>query len=119
MTVFPSHAYSTSLESGGRLAPSKAVANFAFSSQGAVVSSSGMRLEAFAGRRIDRIETVLGEEAVQRAINEAVEEFSKNKPRRVWSIFTNGTKEEVEAFQDEVRRSLDLEGGEQEGADGQ
>jgi hypothetical protein len=51
-------------------------------------SSSGSRREAFARLRINQIATVLGEEAVEKAINEALSP-------RVWSIFKNGTKEEV------------------------
>jgi hypothetical protein len=72
---------------------------------------------------------VLGEEAVQRAIREAEEEFSKTVSPRAWSVFKNGTEEERFLFQEEVLGSLydtcdktsdmDSEGGEQKDADGQ
>jgi hypothetical protein len=61
---------------------------------------------AFARRRICRIATVLGDEAVQEAIREAEEEFSKTTSPGAWSIFKNGTPEEQKAFQDEVLRSM-------------
>jgi hypothetical protein len=68
--------------------------------------SPEMRRIPFGCRRIDRIATVLGEEAVQRAVDEAEEEYSKTVSPRAWSIFKNGTEEEREAFQDESWRSL-------------
>jgi hypothetical protein len=61
---------------------------------------------ALAGHRIGRIRTVLGEEAVEKAINEAEEEFSKTVSPRAWSIFKIGAKEEVQAFRDEVEEDL-------------
>ena len=90
--------------------------------------SREIRCIPFGRRRINRIATVLEEEAVQRAINEAEEEFSKTVSPRAWSIFKNGTTEEQKAFQDEVLRSLDepnsqceegSEGGKEKDADGQ
>lgn len=78
---------------------------FGFSLYGQTGSNES-RLHAFAGRRINRIATVLGEEEVQKAIEEAEQEFSKTVDSRVWAIFKNGTPEEREAFQDEVLRSF-------------
>jgi len=68
--------------------------------------SSEWRRVAFARRRICRIATVLGEEEVQKAVEEAEKEFSKTIDPRAWAIFKNGTPEEREAFQDEVLRSF-------------
>lgn len=68
------------------------------------------RRSAFASRRISRIATLLGEDEVQKAIQEAEEEFSKRTDPRAWAIFKNGTPEEQEAFQDEVLRKF-CEGG--------
>jgi hypothetical protein len=90
--------------------------------------SREIRRIPFGRRRICRIATVLGEEAVQRAIDEAEEEYSKTTSPEAWSIFKNGTTEEQKAFQDEVLRSLDepnsqceegSEGGKEKDADGQ
>jgi hypothetical protein len=80
-------------------------------------SSSERRRRAFAGRRINRIATVLGEEAVEKAINEAEEEYSKPVSPRAWSIFKNGTEEEWQAFQDEVQSALNQKDAERKGAD--
>jgi hypothetical protein len=83
--------------------------------------SSESRCEAFAGRRIDRIATVLGEEAVEKAINEAEEEFSKTVSPPVWWIFKNSTKVQWLAFLDEVDedlRSWKPVSEEEKGADG-
>ncbi len=68
--------------------------------------SSEWRRVAFAHRRIDRIATILGEEEVRKAVEEAEEEFSKTIDPRAWAIFKAGTREEREAFQDEVLRSF-------------
>ena len=69
-------------------------------------SSSWSRREALARLRINQIATVLGEEAVEKAINEALSP-------RVWSIFKNGIKEEdMQAFWhnvDEVLSSWEAE----------
>jgi hypothetical protein len=91
--------------------------------------SVGRQREAFAGRRIDRIATVLGEEVVEKAINKVEEEFSKTVSPRAWWIFKNGTKEEQFLFQEEFltflyspcgeTSDMDSEGEEQEDVDGQ
>jgi hypothetical protein len=70
-----------------------------------------------AGRRIDRIVAVLGEETVQTAMREAEEEFCRTVSPQAW------------AFQHELwhplddrsnsQNSKDSESGEQEGVDGQ
>jgi hypothetical protein len=69
-------------------------------------SSSECRRMAFARRRISRIATVLGEGEVQKAVEEAEQEFGKKADPRAWAIFKDGTPEEQDAFQDEVLRSL-------------
>jgi hypothetical protein len=64
------------------------------------------RRGAFAGRRICRIAAILGEEEVQKAIQEAQREYNKKIDPRAWSIFQDGTPEERDAFQEEVQRSF-------------
>jgi hypothetical protein len=68
--------------------------------------SSERRRVAFARRRICRIATILGEEEVRKAVEEAENEFSKTIDPRAWSIFKNGTPAEQEAFQNEVLQSF-------------
>jgi hypothetical protein len=68
--------------------------------------SSERQRVAFARRRICRIATVLGEEEVRKAIEEAEQKYSKTIDPRAWGIFKDGTPEEQEAFQEEVLRSF-------------
>jgi hypothetical protein len=68
--------------------------------------SNERRRHAFAGRRICRIATVLGEEEVRKAVEEAEDEFSKTIDPRAWALFKDGTPEEQEAFQDEALRGF-------------
>ena len=79
---------------------------FGFFLHGQVGSNDRRRYE-FAGRRISRVATVLGEEDVRKVIEEAEHEFSKAIDPRAWDIYKNGTPEERDAFQDEVLRSFD------------
>jgi hypothetical protein len=78
---------------------------FGFSLHGQTGSDERHR-HTFAGRRITRIATILGEEEVGKAVEEAESEFSKKVDPRAWAIFKNGTPEEQDAFQDEVLRSF-------------
>lgn len=68
--------------------------------------SDDRRRGAFARRRISRIATILGEEEVQKAMQEAQREYSKKIDPRAWSIFMDGTPEQQAAFQEEVQRSF-------------
>jgi hypothetical protein len=92
-------------------------------------SPNGSRRAVFADRRIDRIATVLGEEAVEKAINEVEEEFIKTVSPRAWLIFTNGIKEERSRIREALdyppndpcdeASDMDSEGEEQKDVDGQ
>jgi hypothetical protein len=68
--------------------------------------SNERRRHEFAGRRIRRIATILGEEEVGKAVEEAEQKNSKTTDPRAWAIFMDGTPEEQEAFQAEVLRSF-------------
>jgi len=68
--------------------------------------SSEYRRSVFAKRRIARIAEILGQEEVNKMIDQAYEEYGKNQNARAWSIFLNGTPEEQEAFQDEVQEKI-------------
>jgi hypothetical protein len=91
-------------------------------------SLSGNRRACFAVRRIDRIATVLGEEAVEKAINEVEEEFIKTVSPRAWLIFKNGIEEERSRIQEALHyppndpcdeaSDMDSEGEEQKDVDG-
>ena len=68
--------------------------------------SSEWRVEAFAGRRVDRAQAAIGRESVDAAIDEVREEFRTKvaKDDRLWDIFENGTDEEWQAVWDETYR---------------
>jgi hypothetical protein len=68
--------------------------------------SSEYRRSVFAKRRIARIAEILGQEEVNKMIDQAYEEYGKNQNARAWSTFLNGTPEEQEAFQDEVQEKI-------------
>jgi hypothetical protein len=60
--------------------------------------SNERRRHAFAGRRISRIATALGEEEVRKSVEEAEQEFSKTIDPRAWAIFKDGTPESKRRF---------------------
>jgi hypothetical protein len=68
--------------------------------------SSEWRTHVFANRRLTTISKVLGEEEVTKAVMQAKEDFAKTVDQRAWKIFTTGTKEERELFQNEVQEKL-------------
>jgi len=68
--------------------------------------SSEWRTGAFANRRLDRISTLIGEEEVTKACKEAEQAFAKGVDQRAWKIFTEGTQEERERFQQEAQEKL-------------
>ena len=67
--------------------------------------SSGMRLSAFAWRRIARVRKLLGEEQVQEAIEEARAEFGKKQDPRLWEIFMHGDDKDWQAVWEEINPS--------------
>jgi len=68
--------------------------------------SSEWRLDAFARRRVGRIGEILGQDEINKVIDQAYEEYGKEQDPRAWSIFLNGTPEEQEAFQDEIQQKI-------------
>jgi len=68
--------------------------------------STEWRIHVFANRRLATISKVLGEEEVTKAVMQAKEDFAKTVDQRAWKVFTTGTKEEQEHFQDEVQEKL-------------
>lgn len=68
--------------------------------------SSEWRLDAFARRRVGRIGEILGQDEINKVIDQAYEEYGKEQDPRAWSIFLNGTPEEKEAFQDEIQQKI-------------
>jgi len=69
--------------------------------------SSEWRINLFAERRIDRIAEILGEDEVEKAIDEVFAEFGEKQDKRIWEIFLNGTEEQQEAVQEEFQRAFD------------
>jgi len=68
--------------------------------------SSEWRLDAFASRRVGRIGEILGQDEINKVIDQAYEEYGKERDPRAWSIFLNGTTQEQEAFQDEIQQKI-------------
>jgi len=68
--------------------------------------SNESRLRAFAGRRICRIATVLGEEEARRAIEQAEEEYGKSMDPRGWDVYKNGTPFGMQGAADVRNRTL-------------
>ena len=68
--------------------------------------SSEWRLDAFANRRVGRIGKILGQDEINKVIDQAYKQYGKEQDPRAWSIFLNGTPEEQEAFQDEVQEKI-------------
>jgi hypothetical protein len=68
--------------------------------------SSEWRLDAFARRRVGRIGKILGQDEINKVIDQAYEEYGKEQDPRAWSIFLNGTLEEQQAFQDEIQQKI-------------
>ncbi len=71
--------------------------------QTAVIGSTDMRKVSFAEERIRSIELLLGEEEVNRVIEQVDSEFGKKVDKRVWEIFLHGSKEQREAVALEFR----------------
>lgn len=72
----------------------------------AQTGSTERRRIAFAWRRIDHIGGLLGDEVVDKAVDEATEDFGKTCDPRAWGVFMHGDKGAQRAFQDEVQREL-------------
>jgi hypothetical protein len=68
--------------------------------------STEMRRSTFARRRLARIADLLGDEAVDQAIEEAFADYGKDQDPRVWNIFLNGTEEERKALREELDRKM-------------
>jgi hypothetical protein len=71
------------------------------------VGSSDRRIRTFAWNRVDRIADLLGEDEVNQAVQQAIDEYGKEQDPKVWSIFRNGTPEEQKAFHEETRRHFE------------
>jgi hypothetical protein len=69
------------------------------------VGSSEWRTREYANRRT--IATSIGEEEVKKAFKQAEREFAKGVDQRAWTVFIEGTKEEQEAFQQEVQEKFE------------
>ena len=68
--------------------------------------STEIRRGPFARRRVARIAHLLGEDVVNKAKEEAYEEYGKDQDPRIWNVFLNGTREEREAVQDEIAQKM-------------
>lgn len=68
--------------------------------------SSEWRTREYANRRLNTIAKSIGEEEVKKAFKQAEQDFAKSVDQRAWKIFTQGSREEQEAFQAEIAREL-------------
>jgi len=60
---------------------------------------------SFASRRISRIAELLGDEIVEKVIDDVYEKLSQ-RHGRAWEVFTNGDDDQKRAFHDEVGRHM-------------
>jgi hypothetical protein len=60
------------------------------------------REHTFAGRRLDRLAGVLGEDSVRAAVDEAHTTFGRQQEPEAWRIFKTGTDAERKAFEESV-----------------
>jgi hypothetical protein len=79
--------------------------DFAFFLYGST-GSSEWRTREFANRRLTTISALIGEEEVNKAFRKAEHVFANGVDSRAWRIFTQGTKQEQEQFQQEVLEEL-------------
>jgi hypothetical protein len=68
--------------------------------------SSAWRTREFANRRLNTMGKFIGNEEVRRVFRDAEQAFGKGVDQRAWKIFTEGTNEEQEQFQQEVQERL-------------
>jgi len=68
--------------------------------------SSEWRTREFANRRLNAIGKLIGKEEVTQAFRQAEQAFGKGVDQWAWKIFTEGSKEEQERFQQEVQERL-------------
>jgi len=68
--------------------------------------SSEWRTREFANRRLDTIGKFIRKEELTEGFRHAEQVFAKGVDQRAWKIFTEGTKEEQERFQQEVQDNL-------------
>jgi hypothetical protein len=68
--------------------------------------SSEWRTRVYADRRLSTIAKAIGEEEVRNAFTQAEQAFAKGVDQQAWRIFTEGTQEEQERFQQEVQENL-------------
>ena len=71
--------------------------------------STEWRRATFAGRRIARIENLIGKDLVEMAQEEAYAEVGKEQDPREWDIFLNGTEEQRKDLQKEIARKMQME----------
>ncbi len=77
---------------------------FAFCWPGTYRSGTDCLRDEVAAQRINSIEALVGEAAVERAISEAYEEFGKGDRGEAGRIYLHGTSEEVDDFHREAER---------------
>jgi hypothetical protein len=79
--------------------------DFVFFLYGAT-GSSEWRTREFANRPLNTISKLIGEEEVTKAFRQTEQAIAKEVGPEAWRIFTKGTKEEQERFQQEVQERL-------------
>lgn len=62
------------------------------------------RILVFAGRRVERMAILLGEDEMERAKDEVYDEFKRDKDPKYWEIYMNDDPEQRNAVIDEIWR---------------
>jgi hypothetical protein len=69
--------------------------------------STEIRLEPYARTRLHRIRQTLGKDTVKAIVDAVRDQERQRMGEEDWRIFSEGTEEEVKAFQDKIQRQLD------------
>jgi hypothetical protein len=69
--------------------------------------SREIRIGPYASRRLARIKAILGEDAVQKVVDQVLAEMRKDLGAETWQIITEGTEEERDRLQEEVQQAFE------------
>lgn len=77
------------------------------------MGSGQMRWQPYAMRRIERIQSIIGEKALKEVFDSVEEEEHKKVGDRYWNIYKHGSAKEWAEVQEEIERKLDEQMGRQ------
>lgn len=70
------------------------------------IGSAEIRLQPYAWRRVSRIADLLGNEVVEKAIQEVKEEMGKTRDAEAWRVFLSGSNVERAALQSRIASEM-------------